>query len=283
MDNYGKNNSEKPETASHQPPTINRFFLLFTFSLLLVLTGCMIRVQPIADTPTPVTPTPTETFTPTPAPTNTVIWFPATATPRPLNTPTPFPTVNALPKLGRVLLSDDFSDDRNWQTYRSPAGNAVISNHELTLALQNSAASIASYSSLPQMGDYYLSLNVSLSLCSNAADWYGVAFRIQDSDNTYRWLFNCLGQTRVDRVYHGRVYLISDWDINGAIKPAAPQKFSIGIAAEGSALRFYANDQLLIEAEDTIFPTGGYGLLASSEGLSPLTVSFSDFKLTEIR
>ena len=283
MDNYGKKISEKPETAYLQPPTINRLFLIITFSLLFILTGCMIRVQPIEDTPTPVTPTATETFTPSPVPTNTINWFPATATPRPLNTPTPFPTVNALPQLGRVLLSDDFSDDRNWQTFRSPAGNAVISNNELTLALQNSAASIASYSSLPQMGDYYLSMNVSLSLCTNANDWYGVNFRIQDSDNTYRWLFNCLGQTRVDRVYHGRVYLIEDWDINGAIKPAAPQKFSIGIAAEGSSLRFYANNTLLTETEDTIFTTGGYGLLASSVGYSPLTVSFSDFKLTEIR
>ena len=258
-------------------------FAAVVFSLLFLLTGCMIRVQPIADTPTPITPTPTETSTPTPVPTNTVVWFPATATPRPLNTPTPFPTVNVLPQMGSVLLSDDFSDDRNWQTYRSPAGNAVISNNELTLALQNSKNSIASYSSLPQMGDYYLSMNVSLSLCANANDWYGIAFRIQDSDNTYRWLFNCLGQTRVDRVYHGRVYLISDWDINGAIKPAAPQKFSVGIAAVGSSLRFYANNTLLTEEEDTIFTTGGYGLLASSEGLSPLTVSFSDFKLTEIR
>ncbi len=252
--------------------------------MTVLLSGCTgIRIQPIIDTATPVTPTLTETPTPTTAPTNTVVWFPPTATPRPLNTPTPFPTVSQLPGLGTVLISDDFSDETHWQTYRSPAGNAVISNHELTLALQNSTAAIASYSSLPQMGDYYLSLDVSLSLCSNANDWYGIAFRIQDSDNTYRWLFNCLGQTRVDRVYRGRAYLISDWDINGAIKPSAPQKFSIGIAAEGPSLRFYANGQLLTEAEDTIFQTGGYGLLASSEGLSPLTVSFSDFKLTEIR
>ena len=255
---------------------------LITAALFLIC-GCGIRIQPIADTPTPVTPTATETAAPTMVPTSTIVWFPPTATPRPLNTPTPFPTVSQLPELGGVLLSDDFSTDKNWQTYRSPQGNAVISNNELTLALQNSASAIASYSSLPQMGDYYLSMDVSLSLCANANDWYGVAFRIQDSDNAYRWLFNCLGQTRVDRLYRGRAYLISDWDINGAIKPAAPQKFSIGIAAEGSSLRFYANGQLLTEAEDTIFPTGGYGLLAYSEGLSPLTVSFSDFKLTAIR
>ena len=71
-------------------------------------------------------------------------------------------------------------------------------------------------------------------------------------------------------------------DINGVVKPSAPQKFTIGIAAQGSELRFYANDKLLASTEDTIFTTGGYGLLASSAGYGPLTVSFSNFTLSEI-
>ena len=136
---------------------------------------------------------------------------------------------------------------------------------------------------LPQLDDYYMSMDVSLSLCSWNEDWYGIAFRVADSEDQYRWSFNCLGQTRVDRVYKGRVYNISDWDINGQIKPSAPQKFSIGIAAKGAELRFYANDTLLTTVEDKVFANGGYGFLASSKGYGPLTVSFSNFKLTRIR
>lgn len=260
------------------------YILFFTFYFLLFLSGCAdIRIQPIVDTATPVTPTATDIPTFTPVPTNTIEWFPPTATPRPMKTPTLYPTPDELPRLGNVLLEDDFSDPENWQTYRSPLGNAVVSNNELTLAIQGSDSIIASYSTLPQMGDYYLSLDVSLSLCSWNGDWYGVAFRVNDSENQYRWSFNCLGQTRVDRVYKGRIYNIVEWDINGAVKPSAPQKFSIGIAAQGESLRFYANDMLIAEAEDNLFTTGGYGLLASSDGYSPLTVSFSDFKLREIR
>ena len=249
----------------------------------LILSGCvMVRIESI-ETPEEVIPTATEVPTFTPVPTNTIVWFPPTATPRPLNTPTAFPTVDQLPALGGTLLSDDFSSDSGWQTYRSEMGNAVISNNEMTLSLQKTANTIASYSTLPQLGDYYLSLNVSLSLCTDPSDWYGVAFRVNDSGNTYRWLFNCLGETRVDRLYKGRAYLISDWDINGQIKPSAPQKFRIGIAASGSELRFYVNDVLLKTEEDTIFAAGGYGLLASSAGSGLLTVSFSDFRLTSIR
>ena len=256
---------------------------ILMFLMMLTLAGCAeIRVQPLVETPTPVTPTATEIPTSTPVPTNTVVWFPPTATPRPLNTPTPYPTVNELPRLGEVILSDDFSSDSNWQTYRSSLGNAVIANNELTLAIQKSNSMIASYSSLPQLDNYFLRVDVSLSLCTWNADWYGIAFRVADSENYYRWIFNCLGQTRMDRVYQGRVYNISDWDINGVIKPSAPQKFSIGIAAEGSKLRFYANDTLLDSVEDSIFPAGGYGFLAASDGYSPLTVSFSNFRLTQI-
>lgn len=264
---------------------LRKFFHYFVFCLtLLLLAGCAeIRIQPIQDTPTPVTPTATEIPTSTPVPTNTIVWFPPTATPRPMRTPTLVPTVDQLPRLGSLLYADDFSDDKNWQTFRSPLGNAVIANNEITLAIQKADSGIASYSSLPQMGDYYLSMNVSLSLCSWNGDWYAVAFRVENSENQYRWVFNCLGQTRVERIYRGRIYVIKDWEINGVIKPAAPQKFSIGIAAQGSNLRFYANDALQIEVEDTAFLTGGYGLVAASDGYSPLTVSFSNFKLTEIR
>lgn len=268
-----------PNMCSHK---LNAIFICCI--ILLLLAGCAeIRIQPIADTPTPVTPTPTEIPTSTPVPTNTVIWFPATATPRPMVTPSIVPTLDQLPRLGDVIYSDNFFTDENWQTYRSPLGNAVISNNELTLAIQNADSGIASYSSLPQMGDYYMSMDIDLSICAWNQDWYAVAFRVENSENQYRWVFNCMGQSRVERVYRGRIYVIEDWDINGVIKPSAPQKFSIGIAALGPKLQFFANNRLLFDVEDTIFTTGGYGLVASSYGYSPLTVSFSNFKLTEIR
>ena len=262
----------------------NRLLTLIVFCLtMLIVAGCAeIRVQPIVDTATPVTPTETPVPSATPAPTNTVIWFPATPTTRPMRTPTPYPVVNELPDTGGLILADNFSDESHWQTYRSGIGNAVMSNNEMTLAIQKSNSSIASFSSLPQYGDYFLRLDVSLSLCTWNEDWYGIAFRVADSENQYRWLFNCMGQTRVDRFYRGRTYTIVDWDINGVVKPSAPQKFTIGIAAQGSELRFYANDKLLASTEDTIFTTGGYGLLASSSGYGPLTVSFSNFTLSEI-
>ncbi len=257
--------------------------LLLFVCAALCFSGCIeIHVQSLV-TPTVPTPSRTPVPTDTPEPTETVMWFPPTSTPRPLNTPTPFPTVNQLPSLGRLLLADDFSDESSWQTYRSSAGNAVIANNELTLAVQDSAGLIASYASLPQYGDYFLSVNVDLSICTYYEDWYGIAFRVVDSGNYYRWLFNCLGQTRVDHIYKGRIYVLKDWAANGVIRNFAPQKFRAAIAANGSTLNFYANDTLLMTVENSVFTTGGYGVQLYSTGHSPMSVSFSDFELWEVR
>ena len=125
-------------------------------------------------------------------------------------------------------------------------------------------------------------MNVDLSICSYYEDWYAIAFRVQDSANYYRWMFNCLGQTRFDRVYQGRTYIIEDWSNNGVIRNFAPQKYRAAISAEGSTLKFYANDTLLLTVEDTVFTTGGYGLQLYSTGYSPMSVSFSEFELWEI-
>ena len=99
----------------HGSGAVRKFAALMVIFLgMVLLSGCLVRVQPIEDTPTPVTPTLTETPTATLVPTNTINWFPATATPRPMHTPTPVPTIDQLPRLGKTLLSDDFSDEEDW-------------------------------------------------------------------------------------------------------------------------------------------------------------------------
>jgi hypothetical protein len=209
-------------------------------------------------------------------PTSTIQWFPDTATPRPLSTPTVHPTINKKPDVGKVILSDVFQDDSLWQTFRSDQGNAVIANEELTLAIQQSAVSIASYADITLESDFYLSMDVTLSICSAASDVYGISFRYGDKDNYDRWLINCLGQSRLERRYGGKMLPLVDWHSNSQIRPGAPQKYSLGIRVRGSSLRFFVNDTFLFEAEDNLLTGGLIGLLARSEAGAPITVSFSN-------
>ena len=217
-------------------------------------------------------PTPVNTIPPT----ETIQWFPSTATPRPLATPTTFPTQDMKPDVGKVLLEDVFQDDSLWQTFRSDEGNAVISNNELTLVIQNFAGSVASFADISLETSYYLSMDVTLPICSSASNVYGVIFRYADADNYDRWLLNCLGQSRVERRYNGQMLPLLDWSSNSQIRPGAPQKFSLGIRVKGNSLRFFVNDIFLFEVEDRLLSSGSIGLMVRSDGSAPITVSISN-------
>ena len=257
--------------------------ILFCISFALICSGCGgIQIHSI------ITPSMTVEITntvslPLQTATEEIVWFPPTETPLPPSTPTVYATRDMNPNLGDLIWEDDFSDEENWQTFRSEDGNAVIANHELTLAIQNAESTIISYTTIPWQSDYYLSFDVKLSLCSYNEDAYGILFRVEDSDNYDRLLINCLGQTRVERRYKGEMLPLYDWAVNGQIRPGAPQKFNLGIWANGSLLRIFVNDVFLYETTDAILKQGGIGVTAKSKGFSPLTVDFSNFKLYEIK
>ncbi len=123
------------------------------------------------------------------------------------------PTKDMKPDIGEVLLEDVFLNENFWQTFRSDQGNAVISNNELTLAIQFSAGSIASFLDYHPKADYYLSVDVTLPICSDSSDYYGVFFRYGDKDNYDRFLINCQGQTRVEQRYGGKMLPLADWSV----------------------------------------------------------------------
>ena len=123
---------------------------------------------------------------------------------------------------------------------------------------------------------YYLSMDVTLPICSSASNVYGVIFRYADADNYDRWLLNCLGQSRVERRYNGQMLPLLDWSANSQIRPGAPQKFSLGIRVKGNSLRFFVNDSFLFEVEDRLLSNGSIGLMVRSDGSAPITVSISN-------
>lgn len=262
------------------------FKLLFGMLIFSVMTGCdQVNIYSLMEPTETMNFQNQKTLIPTAidSPTVTVQWFPATATPRPLSTPTAFPTKDMKPDIGEVLLEDVFLNENFWQTFRSDQGNAVISNNELTLAIQFSAGSIASFLDYHPKADYYLSVDVTLPICSDSSDYYGVFFRYGDKDNYDRFLINCQGQTRVEQRYGGKMLPLADWSVNGQIRSSGPQKFTLGMRIKGETLRFFINDVFLYETKDTLLKSGAIGLLANSQGVSPISVSFSNFKIYDLR
>lgn len=257
--------------------------VLIGLLFLIAMNGCRrIDIYSIAE------PTMTQTipvFTPLPSATatETVIWFPATSTPRPLNTPTPFPTRELIPELGQIIVKDGFADEEDWQTFRSDQGNAVLSNGELTLAMQNTAGAVESYGSLPWLENYYLTMQVTLPICSTPEDVYGVIFKAGDSENNVRIWFNCLGQTRVEARVKNKLQPLTDWESNGLVRPGAPQKYRLGILVQDDLIRAFVNDKLIVETKESTLSPGGFGVTVRSSGMAPITVSFSALRISLLR
>lgn len=252
--------------------------------LVCFITGCSpLKIERLDD----ATATEAKIQTSTPAPTLTpsIVWFPPTATPLPLFTPTAVPTEDRLSDLGGEFLSDAFSSKTGWQTMRRTDGNITLSDTGiLTFSLPGSDVTLTSFADkMAFYQDYYLSVDVTLSFCTYHEDAYGLLFRVVDSDNYARLWINCMGQSKIERRIGGKLTPLNDWEPNGKIRPGAPQKFTLGLRADGSKIEFYLNGAYQSEIEDPAPESGSIGFTARTSGMTPLTVSFSNLTLRKLR
>lgn len=234
---------------------------------LLLLSSC---AAPPAATPLPPSPVPT-----LPTPTATIVWFPPTATPTPMPPPsTPQPTADMRPGIGPVVFEDDFSQNTGWQLGTTSDGTVSIGDKRLMMVTAQPRAVLRSLHLQPQWGDFYLEMNVSVSLCTGG-DQYGLLFRTTSSTDFYRLVLNCQGQMRLEIARQGESSVLVNWIQSPQVVPGAPLAVRIGIWAQGGDFRFFVNDVYQFSARDTWFSTGGIGAFARASGAGQLSVSFS--------
>ena len=220
---------------------------------------------------------PLTTSSPTPAPltgTPTVVWFPPTPTHTPFPTPVVTPTADMRPKLGGVLLEDDFSDPQAWSLSQTDLGSVALGKNELTIAIGEVNTTLYTVREQSTFSDFYLEITASPSLCRNL-DEYGVLFRVASADDFYRFSLSCDGQVRLDRVSGGQASSPQPWLLSGAVPPGAPSSSLIGIAASGANMEFFVNGQYQFSVKDPLLPSGGLGLFARSTNKMAVTVNFS--------
>lgn len=236
---------------------------------LVVLPACL----PEMPAPTPAPPTATATVTPTL--TNTIVWFPATATFTPMPTREILPTEDLRPGLGGLLFEDSFTDKTQWQTAQTSAGNIAYGKGALTLAVASPKGTLISLRKAPQLENFFLEINVLPSLC-RSGDVYGLLLRASSPQDFYRFLLNCDGQARLERVKNGSVLPLYDWTTNRVVFPGGMMTIRLGVWAMGEELRFFVDDQYQFSIKDPVWKAGMLGFFARSTGETPLTVSFSN-------
>lgn len=233
---------------------------------------------------TALPPLPTDTPAPaTATSTPTIVWFPPTATYTPFPTLVMTPTQALNPSLGILLLADDFSDSEPWELSRSSTASAALGMNELTLALKPPSDYIFSLRNQPVIGDFYLEVTASPSIC-RGEDEYGVLLRVSPALEFYRFSLSCNGQVRIDKFYNSTASSPHPWTQSGAVPPGAPSQSRLGIWARGKEMRFFVNDIFQFDIRDPSLQAGAIGFFVRANEGEAVTVSFSDlaiYTLTE--
>ncbi len=237
-----------------------------------VLGGCL---------PAPSTPlVPTLTPTPTLEPTTTPVWFPATPTFTPPPLPSPRPTEQLRPGVGQRVLVDSFSGS-GWQTGDLQGGLAAFGKSALTLSTSGSRNAVLSLREGELPGDAYLEMTVTPSLCRDA-DAYGLLLRAASAYTFYRFLINCDGQVRLEKVLPERTTVLQDWTPAGAALPGGLLPVRVGVWMAGPELRLFVDGEFVFSARDRVLQDGQLGVYVRAASSSTLTVSFSNLEVYAI-
>ena len=257
-----------------------KFTILLKRILTLNLAACgLILAACSGQTLTPTTtPTPPATGTPT----ATIVWFPSTDTPTASPTQAPAPTEDYRPGIGDLIFSDSFDQSALWNTASSAQGSATVTRNRLVLSINEPGPlSIASLRNQPSAGDFYAEATADISLCSGN-DQYGMLFRSGGSGDYYRFVLNCHGQERLERVRGGVIYPLLGWLSSNDVSMGAPAQIKLGVWAVSREMRLFLNDRYQFSMDDPVFSAGTFGFFAYASGKSPVTISFSDLSVYSV-
>jgi hypothetical protein len=182
------------------------------------------------------------------------------------------------PGIGTVTLTDDFSDQTLWDTAVSDQGSAAIAANRLSLAVQPGVY-LASMRHNLTVGNFYAEITAHPSLC-RGEDNYGIIVRSL-GNSFYRFIISCDRLIRAERV-SGGVKLQIQEPVPSGDAPGAPGEVRIGIWAVGSDMRLFLNDRYQFGVIEKNFPSGGFGVFVRSAGITPVSVTFADFKMYKV-
>jgi hypothetical protein len=129
--------------------------------------------------------------------------------------------------------------------------------------------------------DFYAEVNVSVNRCFGP-DTYGLLFRAASEAYAYRFLLNCSGKARVERVRDGTTVPLQDWLVSGDAPPGAPGNVKMGIWAAGVEMRFFLNDRYQFSIVDPLFKSGGLGVYLNASSQEGMNISFSNLTVSSV-
>jgi hypothetical protein len=184
----------------------------------------------------------------------------------------------------KLLYQDQFSPNQltNWLLEGDAQGRTMIMNEQLVIQVE--AANTMQYATLqePAFSDFVLEVEAQL-LTGSLDSSYGVLFRQDDNGRFYRFVITGNGLFMLERRNGDGSWtrLIEEWTQTEAINQGPNVVNRLRVAAVGSQIAVYANDQLLHETRDSAYSQGTIALDAGTFGQPGLQVAFDNLTIRQ--
>ncbi len=178
-----------------------------------------------------------------------------------------------------VLFSDQFVSGQMgpWVLEGDALGRSSVINEQLVLDLN--APNIMQFVTLPEptFQDFVLEVEAR-PLAGDAANSYGVLFRMQDTGRFYRFELTGNGTYMFERHNADGTWtrFVDDWTAHPAIQSGSNVTNRIRIEAIGPSLAAYVNDTLVQQVTDPTYAAGQIALDAGAFGDPVMQVAFDN-------
>ena len=118
-------------------------------------------------------------------------------------------------------------------------------------------------------------------LCTNN-DEFGLAFRISESFEHYRFTLNCQGEARVVGVVEGVERILVPNTTTTAIYPGLFLTNRLAVWMQGDQFRFYINGEEVFADRDPALSVGSVGLIVRARQSGQTTAAFEQFSVRSL-
>jgi hypothetical protein len=178
--------------------------------------------------------------------------------------------------LGDPTWRDTFTAGTNWFLVDTDNTVFEIKDGNLVMVSKTTEMDEWGLSNRPKLTDFYLEIIATTGEECSGLDRYGVLVRAPDAAKGYVFGFSCAGSYRL-YLWDGENYTgLQEWASSPHILSGPNQTNRMGIMAEGSSFKLYANGKLLTEVSDSTYAEGRFGLFIGSKNTVNFTVAVEE-------
>ncbi|RCK75046.1 MAG: hypothetical protein ANABAC_1763 [Anaerolineae bacterium] len=174
--------------------------------------------------------------------------------------------------LGSPTWRDTFKNAANWYLLETNTTEFKVKDGALIMEATPGGREEWGLATHAAIQDFYMQVEFRTGEQCSGKDRYGLLFRAPNPNAGYVYGFSCEGRFRIYKWDGSNYTPLQEWTASQAILSGANQTNRLGVWANGSTLKLYANNILLAEVRDSAYLKGRFGLFIAAAESDPFKV-----------